>query len=59
KCLTEGDIVVPMDEIQLDHNLHMIGEAVEVVDREVKRLKQSTIPIVKVRWNSQRGPKFT
>ncbi|GJZ27227.1 putative reverse transcriptase domain-containing protein [Tanacetum coccineum] len=56
KCLAEGDIVVPMDEIQLDDKLHMIEEPVEVVDREVKRLKQSRIPIVKVRWNSQRGP---
>ncbi|GJT93578.1 putative reverse transcriptase domain-containing protein [Tanacetum coccineum] len=36
KCLAEGDIVVPMDEIQLDDKLHMIEEPVEVVDREVK-----------------------
>ncbi|GKE56680.1 putative reverse transcriptase domain-containing protein [Tanacetum coccineum] len=59
KCLVDGDILVPMDEIQLDDKLHMIEEPVEVVDREVKRLKQSRIPIVKVCWNSQRGPKFT
>ncbi|GKC08839.1 putative reverse transcriptase domain-containing protein [Tanacetum coccineum] len=49
KCLAEGDIVVPMDEIQLDDKLHMIEEPVEVVDREIKRLKQSRIPIVTVR----------
>ncbi|GJX19995.1 putative reverse transcriptase domain-containing protein [Tanacetum coccineum] len=48
KCLAEGDVVVPMDEIQLDDKLHMIEEPVEVVDREVKRLKQSRIPIVKI-----------
>ncbi|GKD22868.1 putative reverse transcriptase domain-containing protein [Tanacetum coccineum] len=59
KCLAEGDVVVPMDEIQLDDKLHMIEGPVEVVDREVERLKQSQIPIVKVRWNSQRGPAFT
>ncbi|GKA50117.1 putative reverse transcriptase domain-containing protein [Tanacetum coccineum] len=59
KCLAEGDVVVPMEEIQLDDKLHMIEEPVEIVDREVKRLKQSRIPIVKVRWNSQRGPEFT
>nr|GEZ18475.1 hypothetical protein [Tanacetum cinerariifolium] len=52
KCLAEGDIVVPMDEIQLDDKLHIIEEPVEIVDREVKRLKQSRIPIVKVCWNS-------
>nr|GEW12950.1 transposon Ty3-I Gag-Pol polyprotein [Tanacetum cinerariifolium] len=56
KCLAEGDIVVSMDEIQLDDKLHMIEEPVEVVDREVKRLKKIRIPIVKVRWSSQRGP---
>ncbi|GKC35264.1 hypothetical protein Tco_1047648 [Tanacetum coccineum] len=59
KCLAESDIVVSMDEIQLDNKLHMIEEPMEVVDREVKRLKQSRIPIVKIRWNSQRGPEFT
>nr|GEW38617.1 retrotransposon protein, putative, Ty3-gypsy subclass [Tanacetum cinerariifolium] len=49
KCLAEGDIVVSVNEIQLDDKLHMIEELVEIVDREVKRLKQSRIPIVKVR----------
>nr|GEU97413.1 hypothetical protein [Tanacetum cinerariifolium] len=49
KCLAEGDVVVQMDEIQIDDKLHMIEEPVEVVDREVKRLNQSRIPIVKVR----------
>ncbi|GKD55756.1 putative reverse transcriptase domain-containing protein [Tanacetum coccineum] len=49
KCLAEGDVVVLMDEIQLDDKLHMIKELVKVVDREVMRLKQSRIPIVKVR----------
>nr|GEV89024.1 hypothetical protein [Tanacetum cinerariifolium] len=29
------------------------------MDREVKKLKQSWIPIVKVHWNSRRGPYFT
>ncbi|GKB46776.1 putative reverse transcriptase domain-containing protein [Tanacetum coccineum] len=48
KCLTEGDVVVPIKEIQLDDKLHMIEEPIEIVDREVKRLKQSRIPIVKV-----------
>ncbi|GJY93985.1 putative reverse transcriptase domain-containing protein [Tanacetum coccineum] len=59
KCLAEGDVVVPMEEIQLDDKLYMIEEPVEIVDKEVKRLKHSRIPIVKVRWNSQRGPEFT
>nr|GEU76242.1 hypothetical protein [Tanacetum cinerariifolium] len=58
RYLAEGDIVVSIDEIQLDDKLHMIKEPVELVDKEVKRLKQSRIPIVKVRWNSQRGLEF-
>nr|GEV68047.1 reverse transcriptase domain-containing protein [Tanacetum cinerariifolium] len=49
RCLAKGDVVVPVDEIQLDDKLHMIEEPVEVVDREIKRLKQNLIPIVKVR----------
>nr|GEU32029.1 putative reverse transcriptase domain-containing protein [Tanacetum cinerariifolium] len=49
KCLAKGDIVVPMDEIQHDDMLHIIKEPVEILDRDVKRLKQSSIPIVKVR----------
>ncbi|GKC46570.1 putative reverse transcriptase domain-containing protein, partial [Tanacetum coccineum] len=47
------------NEIQLDDKLHMIEEPFEIVDREVKQLKQSQIPIVKVCWNSQRGLEFT
>ncbi|GKC43857.1 putative reverse transcriptase domain-containing protein [Tanacetum coccineum] len=58
KCLAEGDIVAPMDEIQLDDKLHMIEEPVEVVDREVKRLKQSRIPIIKVYGRARKADKF-
>nr|GEV78336.1 reverse transcriptase domain-containing protein [Tanacetum cinerariifolium] len=50
---------IPLDEIQVDEKLNFIKEPVEIMDREVKRLKQSRIPIVKVRWNSMRGPEFT
>nr|GFD28546.1 putative reverse transcriptase domain-containing protein [Tanacetum cinerariifolium] len=34
-------------------------EPVEIVNRKVKRLKQSRMPLVKVRWNPKRGPDFT
>ncbi|GJZ16588.1 hypothetical protein Tco_0552265 [Tanacetum coccineum] len=39
--------------------ISFVEEPVEIMDREVKWLKQSRIPIVKVRWNSRRGPEFT
>ncbi|GJW33803.1 putative reverse transcriptase domain-containing protein [Tanacetum coccineum] len=48
-----------LDEIQINDKLQFVKEPVEIRDREVKRLKQSRIPIVKVRWNSRRGPEFT
>ncbi|GJR85423.1 hypothetical protein Tco_0209434 [Tanacetum coccineum] len=53
KCLSDESLVIPLDEIQLDDKLHFIEEPVEIMDREVKRLKQSRIPIVKIRWNSR------
>ncbi|GJS50981.1 putative reverse transcriptase domain-containing protein [Tanacetum coccineum] len=50
---------VPLDGLHLDDKLHFVEEPVEVVGREVKRLKRCRIPLVKVRWNSKRGPEFT
>nr|GEU81800.1 reverse transcriptase domain-containing protein [Tanacetum cinerariifolium] len=59
KCLADENLVIPHEEIQMDDKLHFIEDPVEIIDREVKRLKQSRIPIVKVRWNSQRDPEVT
>ncbi|KAK1411554.1 hypothetical protein QVD17_38104 [Tagetes erecta] len=59
KCLTDDPVIIPLDEVRIDDKLHFIEEPVEILDREVKKLKRSRIPIVKVRWNSRRGPEFT
>ncbi|GKE33340.1 putative reverse transcriptase domain-containing protein [Tanacetum coccineum] len=59
KCLSDETLVIALDEIQIDTKLHFIKEPVEIIDRKVKHLKQSHIPIAKVRWNSRRGPEFT
>ncbi|GJY29895.1 hypothetical protein Tco_0405662 [Tanacetum coccineum] len=59
KCLADEPLAIPLDEIQVDDKLNFIEEPVEIMDCEVKCLKQSRIPIVKVRWNSRRVPKFT
>ncbi|GJW49056.1 putative reverse transcriptase domain-containing protein [Tanacetum coccineum] len=59
KCLSNESIVIPMKELRLDDKLNFVEEPVEIMDREVKQLKQSHIPIVKVRWNSKRGLEFT
>ncbi|GJX74240.1 putative reverse transcriptase domain-containing protein [Tanacetum coccineum] len=58
KCLSDESLVIPLDEIQVDDKLHFIKEPMEIMDREIKQLKKSRIPIIKVRWNSRRGPKF-
>nr|GEV20811.1 putative reverse transcriptase domain-containing protein [Tanacetum cinerariifolium] len=59
KCMANEPLAIPLDEIQVDDKLNFIEEPVEVMDREAKRLKQCGISIVKVRWNSKRGPEFT
>ncbi|GKB57946.1 putative nucleotidyltransferase, ribonuclease H, partial [Tanacetum coccineum] len=59
KCLADANLHVPLEEIKVDKTLCFVEEPVETMDREVKRLKRSRIPIVKVRWNSKRGPEFT
>nr|GEX85458.1 hypothetical protein [Tanacetum cinerariifolium] len=59
KCFVDEPLTIPLDEIQIDDKLNFIEEPVEIMDREVKRLKKSRIPIVKVRWNSRRVPEFT
>ncbi|GKB95331.1 putative reverse transcriptase domain-containing protein [Tanacetum coccineum] len=59
KCFVDEPLAIPLDEIQIDDKLNFIEEPVEIMDREVKWLNQSRIPIVKVRWNSRRGPEFT
>ncbi|GJZ13369.1 putative reverse transcriptase domain-containing protein [Tanacetum coccineum] len=59
KCLSDKPLTILLDEIHIDDKLHFIEEPVEIMDREVKQLKQSRIPIVKVRWNSKRGLEFT
>ncbi|GKD51306.1 hypothetical protein Tco_1280282 [Tanacetum coccineum] len=59
KCLSDESLTIPLDEIHVDDKLNFIEEPIEIMDREVKRLKQSRIPIVKIRGNSRRGPEYT
>nr|GFA61031.1 putative reverse transcriptase domain-containing protein [Tanacetum cinerariifolium] len=59
KCHADEPLAVPLDGLHFDDKLHFVEEPVEIVDREVKRLKQSRISLVKVRWNSKGGPEFT
>ncbi|GKD26062.1 hypothetical protein Tco_1232276 [Tanacetum coccineum] len=59
KCMADEPPAIPLYEIQVDDKLHFVEEPVKIMDREVKHLKQSRIPIVKVHWNYRKGPEFT
>ncbi|GJT96824.1 hypothetical protein Tco_1092342 [Tanacetum coccineum] len=59
KCLADANLHVLLDEIKADKTLRFVEEPLEIMDREIKKLKRKKIALVKVRWNSKRGPKFT
>ncbi|GJU02978.1 hypothetical protein Tco_1113316 [Tanacetum coccineum] len=59
KCLADANLHVPLDEIKVDKTLLFVEEPVKIMDREIKRLKRRKVALVKVRWNSKRGPAFT
>ncbi|GKA33165.1 putative reverse transcriptase domain-containing protein [Tanacetum coccineum] len=59
KCYSDDPLVVRLEGLQVDDKLHFVEAPVEIMDREVKQLRRSRIPIAKVRWNSRRGPEFT
>nr|GFA55483.1 putative reverse transcriptase domain-containing protein [Tanacetum cinerariifolium] len=59
KWLADPTLQVLLDEIQVDAKLNLVEELVEILDREFKKLKRSSIAIVNVQWNSKRGLEFT
>ncbi|GKD83735.1 hypothetical protein Tco_1350574, partial [Tanacetum coccineum] len=59
KCYFDDPLVVPLEGLQVDDKLYFVKEPVEIMDHEVKQLRRSRVLIVKVLWNSRRGPEFT
>nr|GEW43858.1 putative reverse transcriptase domain-containing protein [Tanacetum cinerariifolium] len=59
KCYADEPLAMPLEGVHIDETLQFVEEPVEIMEREIKQLKQSRIPLVKVRWNSRRGPEFT
>ena len=59
KCLSDETLIIPLKELTIDEQLHFVEEPVEITDRDVKVLKHKRIPLVRVRWNSKRGPEYT
>nr|GEU70582.1 putative reverse transcriptase domain-containing protein [Tanacetum cinerariifolium] len=58
KCLSDESLIIPIKELKLDDILNFV-DSIEIMDREIKQLRQSCIPIIKVRWNFKRGPEYT
>ncbi|GJX55242.1 hypothetical protein Tco_0285139 [Tanacetum coccineum] len=59
KCLVDANLHEPLDEIKVDKTLRFVEEHVDIMDRDIKKLKRRKIALVKVRWNLKRGPEFT
>ncbi|KAI3742316.1 hypothetical protein L1987_59996 [Smallanthus sonchifolius] len=59
KCLSDETLIIPPNEIHINDKLHFIKEPIEILDWKVQKLRRSRIKLVKVRWNSKRGPEYT
>ncbi|GKG24364.1 hypothetical protein Tco_0394992, partial [Tanacetum coccineum] len=58
KCYADEPLAILLDGLHFDDKLQLVEEPIEIMDHEVKWLKRSRILLVKVRWNSRRGPEF-
>ncbi|XP_076959888.1 uncharacterized protein LOC143636096 [Bidens hawaiensis] len=59
RCLADDTQPIPFDDIRIDDKLHFVEEPIEIMDRDVKKLKRSIIRLLKVKWNYKQGPEFT
>ncbi|GKB94816.1 putative reverse transcriptase domain-containing protein [Tanacetum coccineum] len=59
KCYSDKPLAIPLEGLHIDDKLQFVEEPIKIMEWEIKRLKRSCIPLVKVRWNSWRGPEFT
>ncbi|GJV13741.1 putative reverse transcriptase domain-containing protein [Tanacetum coccineum] len=59
KCYADEPLAVPLDGLHFDDKLQFVEELVKIMDHQVKQLRRSCVLILKVQWNSRRGPEFT
>jgi hypothetical protein len=59
KCLVDESLAMPHQEVEIDEQLRFTERPVAIVDRQKKKLRKKKIPMVKVKWDSQRGPEYT
>nr|GEX50422.1 putative reverse transcriptase domain-containing protein [Tanacetum cinerariifolium] len=55
----KSDAQVPLEEIKIDESMHFVEEPIEIMERDMKKLKRRRIPLVKVHWNSRQGAEYT
>nr|GEV57237.1 reverse transcriptase domain-containing protein [Tanacetum cinerariifolium] len=58
KCYADKPLAMPLEGVHIDEKLQFVEDPVEIMKREIKRLKRSRIPLVKVRWNSRRAADY-
>ncbi|KAJ0557459.1 putative nucleotidyltransferase, Ribonuclease H [Helianthus annuus] len=59
KCLSDESLVIPLQDIEVNEKLKFIEKPLQIEDRKVKFLKHKRLVLVKVKWNSKRGPEYT
>ncbi|KAI3821287.1 hypothetical protein L1987_08851 [Smallanthus sonchifolius] len=59
KCLADDTAHIPYDEIEVDNSLNYVEEPIAILDRSEKRLRNKSIPLVKVQWKHRKGSEST
>ena len=59
KCLSDESLVVPLQDIEVNEKLKFVEKPLQIEDRKIKFLKQKRLVLVKVKWESKRGPEYT
>ncbi|KAJ0623175.1 hypothetical protein HanIR_Chr01g0028881 [Helianthus annuus] len=59
KCLADDSLVIPLKYIEVNEKLKFIETPIYIEDRKIKNLKHKRLVLVKVKWDSKRGPKYT
>ena len=59
KCLADESLVVPLKDIEVNEQLKFVERPLQIEDRKIKNLKNKRLVLVKVKWDSKRGPEYT
>ncbi|XP_076917736.1 uncharacterized protein LOC143577904 [Bidens hawaiensis] len=59
KCLADEMLAMLLKDVQVNDKLKFVEQPIQIEDSMVKFLKKRRLKIVKVRWDSRRGPEYT